>query len=169
MTELRLAKRPRTTEVVGATTAALQTRRLPLRQHVRSCEHRTVSREGRIICQRIAEGDPEVSPNVCRDCPFRQVDCTHLRFSLRITTPSPLLVRFNGRTEVWDDGPPRLAFARAACAERAVPIRGPHSCGDCPLRTPLGDEAAECATSRSPAAVGKVVPFPAREAALAAG
>lgn len=139
------------------------------RQHQWSCEHRTVSKDGRIICQKIVDGDPEVSPNVCRDCPYRAVDCSHLRFSLRLSSPSPLVVRFNGRTEVWDDGPARLTFERAACAERVMPIHGIRACAECPLRQPLRDIAAESPASRPAASSGKVVSFPAREAVAATG
>jgi len=102
MRELRLARRPGESEATSGVDAA--------RQHLRACEHRTVSKDGRIICQKIVDGDPEVSPNVCRDCPYKAVDCAHLRFSLRLSSSSPLVVRFNGRTEVWDDGPARLVF-----------------------------------------------------------
>ncbi|MFN2290294.1 MAG: hypothetical protein ACK2UC_03775, partial [Anaerolineae bacterium] len=80
------------------------------RQPQTVCEHRSVSKDGRIMCGKIVEGDPEVSPNLCRDCPFKAVNCSHLRFSLRLSSPSPLIVRFNGRTEVWDDDPPQLSF-----------------------------------------------------------
>ena len=166
MRELRLARRPGesgpgTAEAVSAADAP--------RQHLLSCEHRTVSKDGRIVCQKIVDGDPEVSPNVCRDCPYKAVDCSHLRFSLRLSSPSPLVVRFNGRTEVWDDGPARLTFERAACAERVVPIHGPRACAECPLRQSLRDTAAEPSADRVAAAAGKVVSFPAREAVAAAG
>ena len=93
-----------------------------------TCEHRTVSRDGRIVCKKIVDGQAEVSPSVCRQCPSRAVNCRHLRFSLRLTSPSPLLVRFNGRTELWDDGPAELPFgpwgglrARGASTARPVP------------------------------------------------
>lgn len=161
MRELRLARRPGEPGAASVVDTA--------RLHLRACEHRTVSKDGRIVCQKIVEGDPEVSPNVCRDCPFKAVDCIHLRFSLRLSSPSPLVVRVNGRTEVWDDGPRHLTFERAACAERVVPIHGPSACAECPLRQPLRDTAAEPPASRPAAAMGKVVSFPAREAVAAAG
>jgi len=127
------------------------------------CEHRTVSKDGRILCTKIVEGDNEVSPNVCRDCPMRAVNCEHLCFSLRLSSPSPLTVRFNGRTEIWDDGPPQLDFQRAACAARVVPIYGPRACAGCALRKehlPALPDPVE-----HPA---KVVTFPGREAVAAA-
>jgi hypothetical protein len=74
------------------------------------CEHRTVSKDGRIICKKIMVGDNGVSPNECRACPFRAVNCQHLRFSLQQTSPRPLVVRYNGREEVWDDDPAELRF-----------------------------------------------------------
>lgn len=166
MRELRLARRP---DEPGPGKAEAPAAAESPKQHILSCEHRTVSKEGRIICQKIVDGDPEVSPNVCRDCPYKAVDCTHLRFSLRLSSPSPLVVRFNGRTEVWDDGPAQLVFERAACAERVVPIHGPRACAECPLRQPLRDTAAEPPARRPAAATGKVVSFPAREAMAAAG
>jgi hypothetical protein len=169
MRELRLARGPAAAEGVAETDTQRPIDRLATRPHLSACEHRTVSREGRIVCQKIVEGDREVSPNVCRDCPYKKVNCTHLRFSLRLSSPSPLLVRYNGRTEVWDDGPPQLAFARAACAERVVPIHGPRACSDCPLRQPLRDAAVQYPPAQSAAAMGRVVSFPAREAAAAVG
>jgi hypothetical protein len=143
-------------------TAPAQGQQQPLTR----CEHRTVAKDGRILCAKIVEGDPEVSPSLCRDCPFQAVNCRHLRFSLRLSTPSPLIVRFNGRTEVWDDGPPHLSFQRAACAARTTPIHDPRACATCPLRQPLHadvDPAAEILGHP-----GRVVPFPTPESALAA-
>ena len=140
-----------------------------VRQHLSACEHRTVSKDGRIVCQKIVEGDSEVSPNVCRECPYKAIDCAHLRFSLRLNSPSPLVVRFNGRSEVWDDGPPRLTLERAACAERVVPIHGVRACANCALRQPLRVAAAESRAAQPAAAAGRVVSFPTREPLAAAG
>jgi len=171
MRKLQLARRPGEAGpgMAGPERAGVTSVADAPRQHLLFCEHRTVSKDGRIICQKIVDGDPEVSPNVCRDCPYKAVDCSHLRFSLRLSSPSPLVVRFNGRTEVWDDGPARLTFERAACAERVVPIHGPRACAECPLRQSLRDTAAEPSADRVAAAAGKVVSFPAREAVAAAG
>jgi hypothetical protein len=129
-----------------------------------TCEHRTVSRDGRIVCKKIVEGQAEVAPNVCRQCPSRTVNCQHLRFSLRLSSPSPLVVRFNGRTELWDDGPAVLGFDRAACALRVTPIHTPQTCAECSLRQAQQCEAEAGAALGS----GRVVPFP-REAVAAAG
>jgi hypothetical protein len=130
-----------------------------------------VAGDGRIVCIKIAEGDAQVSPDLCRDCPFKAVDCSHLRFSLRLTSPSPLIVRFNGRQEIWDDGPPVLRFERAACAERVMPIHDPRACSDCALRCPLHavSESPVCEPAAAGRVVGTVVPFPSREAVAAAG
>jgi hypothetical protein len=134
------------------------------------CEHRTVSKDGRIVCCKIVEGDNEVSPNICRACPLRAVNCTHLRFSLRKTSPSPLLVRYNGRTEMWNDEPPELSFERAACAARVTPIDQARSCAGCTLRQPLQMPAEQVARQvRRASSAGKVVPFPERELAAATG
>jgi hypothetical protein len=137
---------------------------------VSPCEHRQVSKDGRIICAKIVEGENEVSPNVCRACPFRVINCAHLRFSLRQTVPSPLIVRFNGRTEVWDDDPPELRLERGACALLILPIHDPRACAACALRQPLQPAIAPPTHQRRAAShTGHVVPFPAREAVAAAG
>jgi hypothetical protein len=133
-----------------------------------SCQHRTVSKDGRIVCAKIVEGDNQVSPNVCRTCPFKAVNCTHLCFSLRQTSPSPLVVRYNGRTEIWDDGPPELGFEHAACAAKVTPIDHPRVCMGCPLRQAI-QAPVEGQVRRRASGNGKVVPFPLREAAAAAG
>jgi hypothetical protein len=165
--ELRLARKR------GVADPALDASDLPRRAipqgqrpALASCEHRSVSKEGRIVCSKIVEGDPEVSPNLCRDCPFKTVDCGHLRFSLRLSSPSPLIVRFNGRTEVWDDDPPRLSFERAACAARVTPIHDPRACANCTLRQSLQAEPDPATVTHSQP--GRVVAFPGREPALAA-
>ncbi|MBN1660472.1 MAG: hypothetical protein JXA93_18885 [Anaerolineae bacterium] len=138
--------------------------------HAATCEHRAVAPDGRIVCSKITEGDAEVSPNICRDCPFKAVDCSHLRFSLRLISPSPLVVRFNGHEEVWDNGPPRLQFERAACAERVVPIHDVRVCAECALHQPV--QTVPDRAMREPAAAGRasgaVIPFPSREAVAAA-
>ena len=165
--ELRLARKRDVADTFSRGVDS-PSRAIPIgqRRPLSSCEHRSVSKEGRIICGKIVEGDPEVSPNLCRDCPFKAVDCTHLRFSLRLSSPSPLIVRFNGRTEVWDDDPPQLSFEHAACAARVTPIHHPRACANCTLRQPLQaepDPATETHTQP-----GRVVAFPGREPALAA-
>ena len=134
-----------------------------------SCEHRTVAKDGRIICSRIVEGEAEVSPNVCRDCPFKAVNCRHLCFSLRQTSPSPLIVRYNGRTEVWDDGPCSLSFERAACSAKVTPVYEPQSCAGCALHTPIQAPAKPAIRRREAAPAGKVVSFPVHEPLAAAG
>jgi hypothetical protein len=138
---------------------------------VGSCEHRTVSKDGRIICDEIMEGENTVSPDDCRTCPVKAVNCTHLRFSLRQTSPSPLIVRFNGRTEVWDDEPAEIRFEQAACAAQVMPIEHPQVCGDCALRRPAHAVVEQPLRRRELRAVGggKVVPFPSHEAMAATG
>jgi hypothetical protein len=126
-----------------------------------------VSRDGRVICLKIVEGDPNVSPSLCRDCPFKAVNCAHLHFSLRLTSPSPLIVRFNGRTEVWDDESPQLTFEHAACAVKVCPIHHPRACANCSLRQALHGSASETAPQRRVHGSGKVVPFPQQEAVAA--
>lgn len=128
-----------------------------------ACEYCTVSKEGRIICTKIVEGDNTVSPNTCRACPYKATDCAHLRFSLKQTSPSPLIVRYDGRTEIWDDGPAQVRFHQAACAARIIPVDDPRVCAACALRetTPAPSASHGPAPRRlEPATGGKVVPFP---------
>jgi len=137
---------------------------LSLNRPLGACEHRTVSKDGRIVCARIVQGENNVSPDLCRSCPFKAVNCRHLRFALRHILPRPLLVRFNGRTEIWDDQPPELRFERAACAARIIPVDHPRACAACSLRLPLQAPAEEQpAPSQRRAAAAKVVPFPCRD------
>jgi hypothetical protein len=137
------------------------------------CEHRSVAPDGRIVCKKIAWGENKVSPSLCRACPSQTVNCAHLRFSLRHSSPSSLLVRFSGRTEVWTDDRPALEFQQAACALQVMPLQSPRSCASCSMRQPLGaaaeaqaravGETKPAARPRPVAMPGKVVPFPDQE------
>lgn len=138
-------------------------------QSLSPCEHRTVSKTGRIICSKIVEGENEVSPHVCHTCPFKAIRCKNLRFTLRQITPAPLLVRYNGRTEIWDDDPPEIRLEQAACAARVIPIEDARTCAQCAMRQPLQAPTETAARTQSGDSIGKVVPFPTREAAAAAG
>lgn len=146
------------------------------------CSHRSVAKDGRIVCDLIASGDNEVSASQCHECPARAIACEHLRFSLQKTASSPITVRYaTGRVEILDDHPSRIAFLRAACAEKVAPINSPRECAGCRLHslrsaqtaTPAGAVAAAgaplapaTATSDSRAACGgKVIRFPGRVAA----
>jgi len=140
-----------------------------------TCIHRGVARDGRIICAKITEGNNEVSPNICRDCPARQVNCDKLRFSLEKSSPSPIVVRYgNGHSEVWNDEPARITFLRAACVAKIAPISDPRQCAACALRT-VGEPVLEeiplprvaRPTHRKVARDGKVIAFPQRVAAAA--
>jgi hypothetical protein len=134
------------------------------------CEHRSVSGEGRVVCAKIVQGDKTVSATACRACPFKSVNCKHLRFSLRQIVPSPLIVRYNGRTEIWDDDPPEILFEQAACAARVVSLDSPKVCADCSLRQPADADAGRPRPRQRRAInAGKVVPFPGRDAVAAAG
>jgi hypothetical protein len=133
------------------------------------CDHRTVSKDGHIICAKIVEGDNSISPERCRDCPFRTVNCAHLRFALRQITPSPLVVRHNGREEVWDDDPPEIRFERAACVAKMVPIEHPRACVGCELRRLVEAAGEQPRRRRRVAGAGKVVPFPGAGAVAATG
>jgi hypothetical protein len=133
--------------------------------HTSPCEHRTVSKDGRVVCAKIVEGDDAVSAELCRGCPFKAVNCSHLRFALRQVTPRPLTVRYNGRTEVWDDGPPEIRFEQAACLAKVAPIEHPRACISCELRRPV--DALVERPRRRVAGAGKVVPFPGAGAVAA--
>lgn len=135
-----------------------------------ACQHRTVSKDGRIICAKIVEGENSVAPDLCRSCPFKAVNCSHLRFVLRQNTPSPLIVRYNGCEEVWDDNPAEICFERAACEVKVVPIGHPRACVGCVLRRPV-DGAGEGPRRRRRrvAGAGKVVPFPGAGVVAASG
>jgi hypothetical protein len=146
------------------------------------CEHRTVSRDGRIVCAKIVEGGNEVSPDVCRTCPLKAVNCAHLRFSLKQITPTPLVVRYNGRTEIWDDDPAEVRFEQSACSAKVMPIQSPKQCVGCTLRQAIEEARPEGQTPgpvappkpkprrrRQAPAPGNVVPFPGRRVAAAAG
>ena len=132
------------------------------------CEHRTVSKDGRIVCAKIVEGDNAVSPDICHGCPFKAVNCSHLRFALRQVSPRPLTVRYNGREEVWDDDPAEIRFEQAACLAKVAPIEGPRACTGCVLRRPV-DAPVERPRRRRVAGAGKVVPFPGAGAVAATG
>jgi hypothetical protein len=134
-----------------------------------TCEHRTVAKDGRIVCSKIVQGEAEISPNVCRACPFKAVNCAHLRFSLEQTEPHRLVVRYNGKTEIWDDEPPELRFEHAACAAKVLPIDHPRQCANCALYQPVAQPVPRPARRRVAAAGAKVVPFPQREAVAATG
>ncbi len=102
---------------------------------LKPCLYRSVDDAGRVLCGRIHAGEREVSPTLCQNCPIAEINCAHLRASLTHTTRPPILVRFgNGRTELWDDPVPPLAFQHAACAAKIEPIHNPHACSRCSLR-----------------------------------
>jgi hypothetical protein len=129
------------------------------------CPHRSVAEDGRVICTKIIQGDNEVSPNLCRDCPAKMVSCDHLRFSLQKSSPSPIVVRYNGgHTEVWDNDPPSISFCRAACAIKVMPINSPKECAGCALR--LAAQPQPVRRKRKVSGRGKVVPFPQHVAAV---
>ena len=134
------------------------------------CEHRTVSKDGRIVCAKIVEGENSVSREVCRGCPVRAVNCEHLRFSLRQAAGSPLVVRYNGRTEVWDEESAGVRFERAACAVQVKVVEHARLCAGCRLRCAV-EAVSEGVVERQRLVVGggKVVAFPGREVVAATG
>lgn len=130
------------------------------------CQYRSVDRDGRIICKKIVEGDNEVSPNLCRDCPAKQITCDKLRFSLQKLSVSPIVVRYgNGHSEVWRDEPAKISFLRAACVAKVIPISDPRQCAACALRG-VGEPVIE-EIPLPKVASGKVIAFPQRAAVAA--
>lgn len=108
---------------------------------MRPCQYRSALDDGRIVCDKITEGSPEVNPNICRTCPVQAVNCQHLRFTLRKVGHKPIVVRFgNGASDVWDDDPPAVDLMRGACAEMVKPIRGWHDCVGCEARCAIWDD-----------------------------
>jgi hypothetical protein len=132
------------------------------------CEHRTVSRDGRIVCAKIARGSNTVWPSLCHSYPAQAVNCTHLRFSLSHSAHPPLVVRCSGQTQLWSDDTPDLLFRHAACAAHVAPIQRPESCATCSLHMAVQAAAETRLTALQPSPSEKVAPFPARERALAA-
>lgn len=130
---------------------------------MKPCEYREALDDGRIICEKITEGNPEVNPNICRRCPVTSINCQHLRFTLRKVGHKPIFVRYgNGATEVWDDNPPAVDFVRGACAEKVMPISSAQDCAGCQVHCP----AREVVREREPAhgvpvtaPAGNVIPF----------
>ena len=105
---------------------------------LKPCPYRHVGEEGHILCDKIKTGDRQVSLNICRACPVAQINCTHLRATLDHQAHPPVTVRWgNGKTEIWEDDAPSLAFQNAACAEKVIPVHSPRDCAGCTLRQPL--------------------------------
>jgi hypothetical protein len=107
--------------------------------NLKPCPYRHADDEGHILCDKIKSGDREVTPNMCRACPVAQIHCAHLRAALAHTARPPIVVRWgNGKSQVWDDlAPESIVLARAACAEKVLPIHSPRDCVGCALRKPV--------------------------------
>jgi ABC-type Fe3+-hydroxamate transport system substrate-binding protein len=138
---------------------------MTIQKNAPGCPYRSVGQDGRIVCKAISVGDNEVSPNLCRECPARMIGCDQLRFSLQKVASQPITVRYvTGRMEVLDDQPPRIAFLRAACAQKIAPVNSPAECAHCLYRC---DSAAVpvVASATVTSGQGKVIPFPRRVAA----
>lgn len=132
---------------------------------MKACQYRVALEDGRIICEKISEGNPEVGPNICGRCPVMGVNCEHLRFTLRKIGHTPIVVRYsNGRSEVWDENPPAVEFIHGACAEKVMPISGPQDCVGCQVRCPARREASHTIPTivRDPIVAdnGNVILFP---------
>lgn len=116
-------------------TARVKNRQLAEDRPADVCAQRQVLADGRVVCGKVGRGNAEVSPGLCATCPAAQVNCQHLRYTLRKDEPVPIVVRYaGGRTEVWDDLPPSIKFSQAACALRREPITSPADCAGCALR-----------------------------------
>lgn len=105
--------------------------------NLKPCLYRQVDDEGHILCDRVTSGDREVSPAICRVCPVAQINCAHLRATLRQARP-PITVHYgNGKTEIWNDPAPPIALERATCAVKVIPILSPNDCAGCPIHQAL--------------------------------
>jgi len=134
-------------------------------RQIQACPHRSVVKDGRIICKMVLSGDNEVSPNLCRECPAKAIACDHLRFSLHKITSRPITVRYaTGRVEVLDDQPPRVAFVRAACERKVIPVNSSLECARCELHSERVAQPVARPAFVS-AGKGKVIPFPRHVAA----
>ncbi|MCI0478531.1 MAG: hypothetical protein L0Y55_20005, partial [Anaerolineales bacterium] len=104
--------------------------------NLKPCPYRHADDDGHILCDKIKTGDREVSPNICRACPVAQINCAHLRAALEHHARPPIVVRWgNGKSQVWDDfAQDSLTLARAACAEKVLPIHSARDCAGCALR-----------------------------------
>jgi len=150
------------------------------------CSHKTVAEDGRMLCQKIVRGDREVTAALCAACPavgatpmVPQRDmsvtlggntkvapyCRHLRFSLEKEHRGAILVRYgNGKTVVWEEHPPVLRFARAACALRLVPLCSAAECAACPERAAavprMVGRGMAMGVALPVCSPGKVIPLP---------
>lgn len=131
------------------------------------CPHRTVSDDGRVLCRKVIERDNAVTPELCGDCPFSAIDCAHLRFTLSLSSGSPLMVRFNGRTEVWEDEAPKVTLHRAACVAKVSQVDRRSACTGCSLREPILSPEKRVAHKPASPVPSNVIPFPLREAVAA--
>jgi hypothetical protein len=121
--------------------------------NLKPCPYRRANADGQILCDKIKTGDREVNAAVCRACPIAEINCAHLRATLEHHTRPPIIVRWgNGKSEVWDDfAQESLTFARAACAERVMPITSPRDCVGCTLRQALTESPRAAARPATPA------------------
>lgn len=134
-------------------------------RQMQACPHRSVAKDGQIICKTVLTDDNEVSPSICRECPAKAIACDHLRFSLQKITSRPITVRYaTGRVEVLDDQPPLVAFRRAACEMKVMPVNSPLECACCELHSERVTQPVTMPASVS-AEKGKVIPFPRHVAA----
>jgi hypothetical protein len=126
------------------------------------CQHRTVLEDGRVTCDKIVLGDPEVSLEICDNCPAQACNCQHLRFSLKKIALTPITVRWaNGHREVWDDQPPRVSFLHSACAQKTTSVLSPTDCLACSMRHSIATEPVDQVIAPpAPVALGEnVIPF----------
>lgn len=121
------------------------------------CLHRSVTDDGRLLCDCIADADREVSPSLCQGCPVAAAGCASLRFSLHKEAGAGIIVRYgNGRTLILDQAPTTLRLRQAACRVTSQAISSTEECRACSLR-----RAGAAHTTMSFVAHPKVLPFPA--------
>ncbi|MBM3130005.1 MAG: hypothetical protein FJ009_15460 [Chloroflexi bacterium] len=135
--------------------------------NLKPCPYRRADDDGHILCDKIKTGDREVSPNICRVCPVAQINCAHLRAALEHHARPPIVVRWgNGKSQVWDDfAQDSLTLARAACAEKVLPIHSARDCAGCALRKAV--DSPQTADRRPTTALPRVVQRAPRPSPLA--
>lgn len=99
------------------------------------CSHRSVSDDGRLLCDRIADTDREVTTALCQGCPANAAGCGSLRFTLHKETGPGIIVHYgNGRSLILDQAPTALRLRQAACSLTSQAISSAEECRVCSLR-----------------------------------
>jgi hypothetical protein len=105
------------------------------RQSSAICTHRSVTDDGRLLCDCIADADREVTTALCQGCPAMAAGCGSLRFSLHKEAGAGIIVHYgNGRSLVLDQAPTTLRLRHAGCGLTSQAISSLEECRGCSLR-----------------------------------